>query len=263
HTKVGGGALTRPGAPPPPMGALGPNRERAVVIAPGQKRDDARGKLARAANNRPQPAVARQQPQRKPDQPLTDADAKKIWQDALARGIKDPGLIIATADALVALEKFEHAAEFLKANLRLGIVVKPWVYESLALALQLSNGSPVDVERAQVSAIDLEPQDAQGYLRAAEAVAGYGHHDRALALCKQAASLEPNLADAYADALVYADRGKSADAMAWAASNLLEREWATDNNSLHQKAETTLDNLVAALQRESRSEEHTSELQSR
>ncbi len=116
---------------------------------------------------------------------------KKIWQEALEKGVNDPGLIIAVADFLTQAKKYDHAAEFLKANLRQGIVVKPWVYEALALTLELGKGSLSDIERARVSAVDLEPQDADGYLRASKAMAEHKLYDRALAFCKQAAILEP------------------------------------------------------------------------
>ena len=42
----------------------------------------------------------------------------------------------ATADFLAINNKFDHAAEFLKASLRQGVVAEPWVYKSLALALR-------------------------------------------------------------------------------------------------------------------------------
>src|SRR5262249_17737589 len=84
---------------------------------------------------------------------------KKDWQEALVRGVNEPGLIIATADFLVQNGKFDHAAEFLKANLRSSIVVKPWVYRSLAIALRESGGSAEEIERAEVSTADLEPLD--------------------------------------------------------------------------------------------------------
>src|SRR5262249_30659195 len=85
-------------------------------------------------------------------------DPKTVWQDALVKGVDNPSLIIATADFLVMNKKFDHAAEFLKANLRQGIVVEPWVYQSLAIALRTSGGSTEDIERAEVSAADMEPK---------------------------------------------------------------------------------------------------------
>src|SRR5207248_8665326 len=116
-----------------------------------------------------------------------DLDARKIWQDALAKGLDDPGLIIATADFLVEHGKYDHAAEFLKANLRQGIVSRPWVYEALAVALQLSKGSVEEIERAQLSVVDLEPRDARGYLRAPTGTADNKRWDGALACCLPAA----------------------------------------------------------------------------
>src|SRR5207245_3177738 len=122
--------------------------------------------------------------------------------------------------------EWDHAAEFLKANLRRGVVVKPWVYESLALALRESKHATDDeIERAETSLADLEPQDAEGFLKASKAMADHKHWDRALAFCRQAAQLEPGAPKVYADALNYAEMAKDVDAMEWAAGNLLKQDW--------------------------------------
>src|SRR5262249_1336520 len=109
--------------------------------------------------------------------PAKDLDPKQIWEEALARGVDDPGLIIAVADFLAEHKRFDHLAEFLKANLRLGIVVRPWVYDALAMALEASGGSPDEIERARVSAVDLEPTDAQGFVRASKVMADQKRYD--------------------------------------------------------------------------------------
>ena len=141
-------------------------------------------------------------------------------------------LVIAWADTLVSARKFDHAAEFLKACLRQGICNKPWMYESLAIALQLSNGSPEEIERAQVSAIDLQPQDAQGYLRASKGMAELKRWDRAVAFCKQASLMDPNRPEPYAEALLYAEVAKDTDGMAWAAITALLRDRFNANEIL-------------------------------
>ena len=61
-------------------------------------------------------------------------DPTKVWNDAFAKGGVDQGLVIATADFLFESGEFKHAAEFLKANLRQGVVVRPWVFEALAVS---------------------------------------------------------------------------------------------------------------------------------
>jgi uncharacterized protein with von Willebrand factor type A (vWA) domain/tetratricopeptide (TPR) repeat protein len=226
------------GAPPDPnQGAIArANTPSKQTQRPGAPTDTGQGATARNDN--------------KPD-----LEPRQIWQKALAEGVNDPGIIIACADFLFERGYFTHAAEFLRANLRQGIVSKPWVYEALTVALQASKGSPDDVERAQLSLVDLQPNDAMGYLKASHAMADAGRHDRALVLCRQASLLEPNAAQPYAEALVYAELGKDAEAMQWAASNLLRQDWPVDNRDLHLKAEERLKALARVLAQEKRDSE--------
>jgi len=176
-------------------------------------------------------------------------DPKEVWEKALAKGAQEPGVIIATADFLAMNQHFDHAAEFLKANLRQGLVVKPWVFKSLAIALRESGGSAEEIERAEVSAADFEPLDSQGYLQAARALAQDGNYDRALAFCKQAAALEPGVPYAYADAARYADMAKDVKAMEWAAGHLLRQDWPVRNDEMQRTAGERLESLAKRLDR--------------
>jgi tetratricopeptide (TPR) repeat protein len=258
HTRLGGGILSPRVGAAPPGGAAALDKIKNDFLAKGGVKNNAFDKLKRTSDAKdalakkdtpPGTAVA------KAVKEVKDLDARKIWQDALAKGVTDPGLIIAVADFLVEHQKFDHAAEFLKANLRQAIVARPWVYEALAIALKEGKGSLEDIERAQLSAIDLEPQDTQGYLRAGHAMADAKRYDRALAFCRQAALLEPDASAPYADALGYAGLAKSADAMEWAAGNLLSRDWPVRNQELHDQARTELQDLAKVLQGENRAVE--------
>src|SRR5262249_17276987 len=188
--------------------ALPVDKPGAVVLGPREKLDprhplrDA-GKGTQVAKN-PAPKQDSKQKLQALAAGADNLDPKVIWQDVLEQGVTDPGLIIATADFLVQSKKFDHAAEFLKANLRRGGVVRPWVYEALAITLKEAGGSLADIERSQVSLVDLEPQDAGGYLRGATALAENKHYGQALAFCRQAALLDSNSPHAYAEAMKYA-----------------------------------------------------------
>ena len=57
---------------------------------------------------------------------LVQRDPRVIWQEALAKGVDDPGLIIAVADYLGQNEKFDHVAEFLKANINVSRGLYLW-----------------------------------------------------------------------------------------------------------------------------------------
>jgi hypothetical protein len=184
-----------------------------------------------------------------------DLDPKKVWQDALVKGVHTPGLIIATADFLVLAQKFDHAVEFLKANLRQGIVVEPWVYKSLALALRLSGGSAEDIERAEVSAADMAPKNGHGYLEAATALAHDEKYELALAFCRQAALHEPGTSHPYEEALNYAELARDPKSMVWAAGNLLRQDWPGENHQIHARASQKIDSLVKLLDQQRRKDE--------
>ncbi len=242
HTRLGGGLL----APRPPAGGAGAG---ALLIEPGKKPVQVAGAGDKKEPvKKPTPAEVK-----KPAEPVVQAkpiDAKKDWQDALAKGRYEPGMIIATADYLVERGQFTHAAEFLKADLRTATVVRPWVYEALSLSLKLGKGSVEDIERAELSAVDLMPSDAQGYLKAGRAMADAKKYDRALAFCKQASLLSPDAPEPYAEALGYAREVKDVDGMEWASSNLLKHDWPTQNQKFHGKAQDELKTLKAVLQKE-------------
>jgi tetratricopeptide (TPR) repeat protein len=177
-------------------------------------------------------------------------DPKEIWQNALAKGKQDPGLIIATTDYLSQNGKFDHTAEFLKANLRQGIVVKPWVFKSLAIALRESGGSADEIERAEVSVADVEPLDANGYLVAARALAEDKNYERAIAFCKQAATLAPAVAQPFADAARYAEMAGDDTTLAWAAGKLVSQDWPTRNDDVQQTAVQKVESLARRLDKD-------------
>jgi tetratricopeptide (TPR) repeat protein len=265
HTTLGGG-LMNPRAPAAADKADAGNRPRdPIVLGNSPAGERLRERVARPADVTNNKLAKADTPDKKAEAKKNDElikelmaraaklDPKKVWQEALEKGkVTDPGLVIAVADCLFERKKFDHAAEFLKATLRQGIVARPWVYEALTVALKQSSGSLDEIERAQLSVMDIEPQNAQSYLRAAQAMADNKQYDRALAFCRHASVLEPNAPQPYADALGYAELSHDSQAMEWAAGNLLSRDWPADNKGLQEKAEYQLKNLADILAQEKR-----------
>lgn len=162
-----------------------------------------------------------------------NSDPKKVYNELFKPGVvTDPNLVITATEFLFEYKEYQHAAESLKANLRRGHATGAWAYEALSLALAESKASPNEVERAALSAIDLDPQDPKAYLRAAKAEHDLGRNELAIDLCKRAAGLEPNLPAIYANALVYAETADGpavkSDVVSWATRNLLRRDWPND-----------------------------------
>ena len=159
---------------------------------------------------------------------------------------------------MVKCRQFKHAAELLKAGLRSGVVAEPWAQEALAIALEGSQASSEEIERAKLSAIDLSPKSPHAYLKAAQAMEDMGNPDQAVAYCRLAARLEPNLPDAYVNGLAYASDKKAtlnADVSAWMAGKLLGQDWTTDTADYHFRAREHLKDISARLAAESRLDE--------
>ncbi|HLW68848.1 MAG TPA: hypothetical protein VKS79_26285, partial [Gemmataceae bacterium] len=255
HTRAGGGLLN-PGAGGGNMGFNNlPNNGRDVLVFQPHSPNNPAQQAVKADEKKkidPEKEYAKLPP--KPVNP------KAMWQIALANEkIADTGTVIALCDFLVGVKEFGHAAELLKANLRHGINKEPWVFEGLAIALKESGGTPAEIERVRLSCIDLDPTSPQAYLKAAKAVADLGQPERAVAFCKQASALRPDLADPYANALVYVQKsmdqkgGKvDSDAAQWAIGNLLRQEWSTDKELYYNQAASALKSVKAKLESENR-----------
>jgi tetratricopeptide (TPR) repeat protein len=182
--------------------------------------------------------------------PKTTVDAELMWRKAIDKGVREPGMVIACAEFLAEAREFKHAAELLKASLRTGITPERWFQEALAIALEESQGSAEEIERAYTSAIDLEPKNPQTYLQVARSMNLIGNPDMAIRLCMTAAKLEPNVPDAYASALVYAENPKataSYDVSAFASGGLLSRDWPAEKGDLHAEARKHLLDSVRKL----------------
>ncbi|QJW95701.1 DUF4974 domain-containing protein [Frigoriglobus tundricola] len=178
-------------------------------------------------------------------------DPRTMWSNAIDWTVTDPGLIVAAAEFLMEFDEFGAAVEVLKGNLRKGLATDDWAHEALAVALQAAAGSnPAEVERAAVSAVDLDPTSAKAYLKAARAEAGLKNHNQAVAFCRRAAACSPNDPTPYANALAYAEFATDvrSDAVMWAADNLLKRDWSTtDGIDYHKQTAERLPKLEAKL----------------
>lgn len=176
-------------------------------------------------------------------------DPARMWNDAIDWTVTDPGLIVASAEFLMEMDEYRHAAEVLKGGLRKGLTTETWTHEALAIALQSSQAATEEVERALLSGIDLEPANYKAYLKAAKAEADLlKNYARAIAFCKRAAELAPDQPLPYANALAYAERATDirTDAVVWAADNLLKRDWNTsDGVNYHEQVKARLPGLLA------------------
>lgn len=231
--------------PPFTFNAANNPNPNAMVAKPGEK-------PVLAANNKPgepaKPGNAQQAVAKATNNKGGMGDPRTVWQEALEQGHANPGLVMATAHWLGVNGHWEHAAEFLKANIRTGIVIKPWVYEALAVALRESGASPEEIEKAEVAVADLEPLDSKGFVRAAKGMASSKNYDRALAFARQASILDPINPQPLVDTLAYAELANKPELLSWAASRILAKDWADNNEVVHDRAKAQLVGMAARLE---------------
>ncbi len=186
-------------------------------------------------------------------------DPLRMWQQAMTdSNVRDPGMVIACADFLFDANEPLHAAEILKSGIREGLTTDTWAHESLALALSASKASAFEVQRVGLSSLDLEPDNAKAYLKAAKVADQNGMPKMAFAYCQRAASLEPNLPAVYANALDYAGKGEvvQTDALSWATENLLSRDWTTaDGIDYHDQTKARLATIVEKFEKNNQPEQ--------
>jgi hypothetical protein len=184
--------------------------------------------------------------------PNGEPDPKQAWDQVLANGFTTPSRAIAVAAFLSELGLFDHATEFLKSALRQGVLARPWMFEAIAVGLEATNGSGEEIEKALLSTVDLEPSNTQGYLAGAKVMAKHNRWKAAVDFCRRSAEQSAGLPQPYLQALEYAEKGKDAQAMHWAASHLLGRDWPLHQQTIHERAEAHVGRLLTDLEKENR-----------
>ncbi|NDC64954.1 MAG: hypothetical protein EBZ59_13465, partial [Planctomycetia bacterium] len=128
-----------------------------------------------------------------------------------------------SAAALGKAGQFRKAADLIAAAIRTGHV-EPWMYESLALAVEAAGGSRTEIARALLSSEDFARTPAD-LLALANFLARMDFEAKALDLCKKASRIEPTNGEAFALAMTIASRNDDLDALSWACPGILAIDW--------------------------------------
>jgi hypothetical protein len=114
---------------------------------------------------------------------------------------------------------------------------QPWMYDILALTMQMAGRPKADIERVLLSRVDFFATDVTSTLLSAAYLTRFGAKEQALKLYRQAAELEPTRPEAYVLGLRLARGMKDADAIQWAATGVLRAAWTSDFEQIHREAE--------------------------
>jgi len=181
------------------------------------------------------------------------------WETAYYRFLQEnrirPKLIRAKVRRLVRgdPQDLEQAISLIRASLRAG-QVQPWMYEALALAMQMNNMPAAEVERVLMSSADFATTPHQ-LVFLADYMGRLGNHTRALDLLREAALRARGLPEAYAKALALAVYLQDDGAIKWASLGILGQEWQKEESDVTAKARRNAEALLVRLREENKNEE--------
>jgi hypothetical protein len=180
--------------------------------------------------------------------PITPAEGPldKVWGDYFRQNSPDP---LAICDVVLRLHKAKEN-EAVIACISAALIhgqAQPWMYTVLALEMERAGRPHEDVERALLSTVDFSAVNVANTLFSAAFLTRFGAKDRALAMYRQASAIDPTRLEPYALGLKLAGEAQDPDAVAWAASGILQRAWNPGHEVLHRDAEETAREMERAL----------------
>ena len=234
------------------LSPFGVEPQPAAPTAPSQPKQPQAGSVSAppAAVSSSEPAGTSQA-----DAPL-DAAAKTpeaVWDDYFAKRRPDAETVRQLVLQLHAAGRHAHTAAAIRAALRHG-QGQPWMYEVLALTLQLQGAPAAEVERALLSAVDFAATDAVSLMTSAAYLTRFQAERPALRLYRQASDIAPERPEPYVLGLKLSEHLRDDDALLWAARGTLTTAWGKDHVQQHRTAENAVRDRAAALAAEGESD---------
>ena len=173
----------------------------------------------------------------------TEIDTAQDWNKFFQENKVDQETVWDMASRMNNKKQHESLVRFLKAALINGHS-QPWMYEVLAISMEITNQPKEDIERVLLSLSDFSPRDVPSLLASAAYLVRFKAEKQALKLYKQASRLAPVQPEPYALGLKLAKKENDEQAILWAASGILKHDWAPGYENRQREAEGTILNLI-------------------
>jgi hypothetical protein len=148
---------------------------------------------------------------------------------------------------------FDKAVELLSAAIAAGHG-EPWMYESLALAMEAVGRSRDEIDRVLLSVADISGNQSD-MLQLAYYLSRFGSGGRAISVCRKLARLDPTCREAYALAMTVAARDEDTGSLKWACAGVLANEWPSADCEIVGRAARLARSTIATLAAAGRAEE--------
>lgn len=208
---------------------------------------------AGSAENVSRPAedeLPRARPKPSVEIPLVPAEGppQQVWNDYFRKNSPDPLAICNVVQRLHKAKKTDEVIACIEGALLNG-QAQPWMYTILALEMERAGRPREDVERVLLSTTDFSAVNVTNILYSAAFLVRFGAKERALAMYRQASAVDPTRLEPYALGLKLAREANDPEAVAWAASGILQRAWNADHEKLHGDAEAIAGDMEGVLRK--------------
>jgi len=179
---------------------------------------------------------------------------REIWNDYFSKRKPRPEVVSQLILKLHEGRQHEHVIAAIEAALRHG-QSQPWMYDVLALSMELTGRPQAEIERVLLSRVDFTATDVPSMLYSAAYLTRFGGRKQALRLYRQASQLEPTRPEPYVLGLPLAQQQKDYDAIRWAAAGVLVSAWGRDHERQHLRARDAAAQAAIELRKEQREDE--------
>lgn len=176
---------------------------------------------------------------------LDDGTPREIWQRYFKEQKPKPAEVSETVRWLHQERKHEHTIACVETAL-IHSQPQPWMYEVLALSMELAGRPKADIERVMLSGVDFTAASLPDMLGSAAYLKRLGFGQRALSLYQQAVRVAPKQPEPYILGLRIARDLNDAAGVEWGATGVLTNVWRSDFEIHHKEAEN-----IAAVAEES------------
>ncbi|MCA9053876.1 MAG: hypothetical protein KDA75_08565 [Planctomycetaceae bacterium] len=131
---------------------------------------------------------------------------------------------------------------------------QPWMYEVLALSMEIEKHPREEIERVVLSLADFGTADFGTMSYSAAYLVRLGRDAAGLRLYQQASRMLPEQPEPYILGLRLARKLKDLEAVDWAATGVLQYAWTKDHQALHREAENAIAEAAELLRKQGQPE---------
>lgn len=162
-----------------------------------------------------------------------------MWQPFFVMNKPSNQLVEQHATFLVDQQQHEHLIAFLNAAIIAG-QSQPWMYEVLAVTMEIAKRPAEEVERVVLSTADFGNASYESMMYSGAYLSNLGRNEAALRMYRQAARMSSDRPEPYSLSMKLAARAGTPDDAIWSACGVLRNAWGSDYKRQHEQAEDLL-----------------------